>query len=167
MPYSELLRDATGKIARYRPWASNEGTQGRPEVPERPHPDEILRVRFSGFGIPHASRRPLSETIDYYAAHPDSEGEPISGDEVARFRHFQCGDPDPDPETACRGPEHCPAAPHRPGTGWVRGAQYRDIAHVLYPGGTVPVRVKGAGPALEVDEQPVQLDLLDYLNATA
>ncbi|WP_422117790.1 hypothetical protein [Brachybacterium sp. UNK5269] len=162
--FTRKMRDATGKVATYR---TNPGTPdkatGHIEPPALPHPDEILTVRWSGYFIPSSSTRPLAEVAAYYAAHPDSEGEPISGDECARVRYSQCGDPDPDPTTGCRGEEHCQAAPHAGGTGWIYGrtARYRDIAHVLYPGGTAPVPVEDAsapGP-----EAPVQLALFEYL----
>lgn len=107
--------------------------------------------------------RPLAEIAAYYAAHPDSEGHPVSGDECARARYSQCGDPDPDPTTGCRGEKHCQAAPHEGGAGWIYGrtARYRDIAHVLYPGGTAPVPVEDA-PAPH-PEAPVQLALFELL----
>lgn len=155
---TQKLRDAFGQVATYRTnSASPDRATGHPEPPEHPHPDELLRVRFSGYFIPANCRRPLADIAAYYAAHPESEGHPISGDECARVRHMQCGDPQPDPHTGCRGPEHCQAAPHEPGSGWLseRHPHYRDIAHALYPAGRVPQ----PRPA-----QPIQLDLLTFLD---
>lgn len=134
-------------------------------MPQLLDPDDRLKVHFSGYPVVPSGGRPILEVVAYYAAHPDSPGEPISGDQTARWRHLQCGDPAPEPGTGCRGPEHCAAAPHGPGTGWIRDwPRYRDIARVLYPGGVAPVPVEDP-PAVIEDEGPVQLDLLEYLAA--
>jgi hypothetical protein len=96
--FTRKMRDATGKVATHR---TNSNTPskatGHIEPPALPHPDEILTVRWSGYFIPSSSTRPIAEIAAYYAAHPDSEGHPVSGDECARVRYSQCGDPDPDP----------------------------------------------------------------------
>lgn len=163
--FTRKMRDATGQVTTHR---TNSGgvdpTTGHREPPARPHPDEILMVRWSGFFVPSSSTHPVAEIAAYYAAHPESEGHPVSGDEMARTRYSQCGDVDPDPATGCRGEGYCQAAPHEGGTGWITGriARYRDIAHVLYPGGVAPVPVEDAPQ----DEGPVQLDLLEYLATT-
>lgn len=103
--FTRKMRDATGKVATHR---TNSNTPskatGHIEPPALPHPDEILTVRWSGYFIPSSSTRPIAEIAAYYAAHPDSEGHPVSGDECARVRYSQCGDPDPDqpPAAAAR-----------------------------------------------------------------
>ena len=112
----ERLRDSTGAVHLYRPVPDTEDpVTGHREPPEHPHPDAILRSRWSGYGIPPDETRSLEDVLAYYAAHPDSEGHPVSGDETVRFRRW-------------RSPEHY----------WPR---FRDIAHVLYPGGVIPVPV--------------------------
>ncbi|PZT98928.1 MAG: hypothetical protein DI630_18170 [Gordonia sp. (in: high G+C Gram-positive bacteria)] len=162
---NEKMIDATGKVATYR---ANSGipdkSTGHCEPPKNPHPDEMLRVRWSGYFIPSSNRHPVAETIAYYAAHPDAEGHPVSGDELARTQHTQCGDPDPDQTYRCRGPQYCQAAPHEGGTGWLsdRIPRYRDIAHVLYPGGVAPEPWAKPAP-----DEPKQLDLLDYLEGVS
>lgn len=162
---AQKMRDATGAIATYRLNTSSAGTQGNPDgIPAHPHPDELLCVVFSGFPVTPTGDRNVHDVAAYYAAHPESEGEPISGDQTARWRHLQCGDPDPEDGTRCRGPEHCAAAPHGPGTGWVHPwPTYRDIAHVLYPCGIAPEPVVDAPVVDENVDGPVQLDLLGYL----
>lgn len=163
--FTRKMRDGTGQVATYR---TNSGAcapvTGHREPPVRPHPDEILMVRWSGYFVPSSDTRPVAETAAYYAAHPESEGHPVSGDENARTRYSQCGDTNPDQFAGCRGEGYCQAAPHDGGRGWITGrtAYYRDIAHVLYPGGTAPVPVEDA----PTEEGPVQLDLLDYLATT-
>ena len=128
----EKMTDATGAVHLYRPVPNN--TPGVP--PEYPHPDAILRSRWSGYGIPPDETRSLEDVLAYYAAHPDSEGHPVSGDETVRFRRW-------------RSPEHY----------WPR---FRDIAHVLYPGGRLPVPV-GDEPA--DGQHPDQLTIFDALEA--
>lgn len=163
--HTQKMRDARGKVATYRLNANNPDTRtGHPEPPARPHPDELLRVRWSGYFIPSSNRRPLAETAAYYEAHPESEGHPISGDECARVRRSQCGDTGQDPATGCRGPEHCAAAPHEGGAGWIdsRVPRYRDIAHTLYLSGQAPVPATRPGPSRP---EPEQLDLLTYLTS--
>lgn len=160
--FTRKMRDATGKVATYR---TNSGTPskvtGHCEPPVRPHPDELLTVHWSGYFIPPSSSRSVAEVAAYYAAHPESEGEPISGDQLARTIRSQCGDSNPDQFAGCRGEGYCQAAPHGSSRGWItdRIARYRDIAHVLYPGGVAPVPVEDAPEG----EEPVQLDLFDYL----
>ena len=133
----ERLRDSTGAVHLYRPVPDTEDpVTGHREPPEQPHPDAILHARWSGWGIPPDETRSLEDVLAYYAAHPGSEGHPFSGDETVRFRRW-------------RSPEHY----------WPR---FRDIAHVLYPGGRLPVPV-GDEPA--DDQHPDQLTIFDALEA--
>ena len=135
----ERMRDATGAVHLYTPCPDTpDRVTGHREPPEHPHPDAILRSRWSGHGIPRDETRSLECVLAYYAAHPDSEGHPVSGDETVRFRHWRS-----------------------PGHYWPR---FRDIAHVLYPGGQVPVPVVDE-PQEPERPAPVQLDLLDALGA--
>lgn len=160
--YSRKMRDATGAVRTYRTNSNTpSAATGHREPPTHPDPDELLMVNWSGYFIPSGSQRVLAEVAAYYASHPESEGEPISGDETARARYSQCGDPNPDPTGGCRGPAHCPAAPHEGGTGWIdeRVPRYRDISHVLYRGGGAPTAVEMSPRAAD----SVQLDLLDSL----
>lgn len=134
----ERLRDAAGAVHLYTPCPGTpDRVTGHREPPEHPHPDAILHARWSGWGIPpHDYGSPLSDVIAYYAAHPNGEGHPVSGDETVRFRRW-------------RSTEHY----------WPR---FRDIAHVLYPCGRLPAPV-GDEPAPE--QHPDQLTIFDALEA--
>lgn len=157
--FTRKMRDATGKVRTYR---TNAGTPspatGHPEPPEHPHPDEVLKARWTGYFIPAMGGGSVVETAAYYAAHPESEGHPVSGDDTARTLRSQCGDRARTGE--CRGPDFCQAAPHE-GNGWIsdRVPRYRDIARSLYPAGTAPVPAEDAARPTG----PVQLDLFDAL----
>lgn len=132
----ERLRDSTGAVRLYTPVPDTpHPVTGHREPPECPHPDAVLHTRWSGWGIPPDETSSLQAAADYLAANPGSEGHPVSGDETVRFRRW-------------RSEERY----------WPR---FRDIAHVLYPGGQVPVRP-------DLTPEPEQLDLITYLEeATA
>lgn len=133
----ERLRASTGVIRLYTPCPDTpDSSTGHREPPAHPHPDAILHARWSGWGIPPDETRSLEDVLAYQAAHPDGEGHPVSGDETVRLRHW-------------RSPEHY----------WPR---FRDIAHVLYPGGHLPVPV-GDEPA--DGQHPDQLTIFDALEA--
>lgn len=165
--YRRKMQDATGAVRTYRTNSNApSAATGHREPPALPDPDEVLLVNWSGYFIPPGSQRVLAEVAAYYAAHPESEGEPISGDETARARYSRCGDPSPDAATGCRGADHCPAAPHEGGRGWITGRvpRYRNIAHTLYPGGVVPTPVGEEEGSEHQGQEPEQLDLLAYLS---
>lgn len=131
----ERLRDAAGVVHLYTPCPDTpDRVTGHREPPEHPHPDAILHARWSGWGIPPDETRSLEDVAAYYVAHPDSEGHPVSGDETVRFRRW-------------RSTEHY----------WPR---FRDIAHVLYPGGVIPVPPVEPLPP---EDDPRQTDLFDLL----
>lgn len=140
----ERMRDSTGAVHLYREVADMPDQEtGHREPPESPHPAAVLRVRFSGFAVVPTADRKIGDVIAYYAEHPD-EGEPISGDETARFWHWR--------GSGRRWPCFC------------------DIAHVLYPGGAVPVPVRDTPLGSAKDEgdppaEPEQLDIYEVLAA--
>lgn len=162
----ERMKDATGAVHLYRPVPNS--TPGK--VPAHPHPDATHDVTWSGWGL-HPCKH-THETVQDYLDWCEAEGRepdhPISGDQTARWRYLQCWDDVIGRTRAkfysgaepCENPE-CPhPKPHCAGQ-WFsdRWPRFRDIAHALYPGGVVPVPVDD----LPKDEDPVQLDLIDYL----
>ena len=77
-----------------------------------PDPHEVLRVHWSGYAC--GWNEAIADRDAYYRPRLDeSEGFPVSGDELARWSRFQ--------------------GPH--GGGWRGWPRYADIAHVLYPHG--------------------------------
>lgn len=151
----EKMTDATGAVHLYRPVPNN--TPGIP--PEYPHPDAIHHARTSGRGLhPCFHLRPLAEDLAYYEERGEEPDMPVDGDQTARWRALQCWDdqigrqPDKKKFTGnepCENPE-CPhPKPHCAGQwfsdDWPR---FRDIAHVLYPGGRVPWPLGYRGPRI-------------------
>lgn len=151
----EKMTDATGAVHLYRPVPNN--TPGVP--PEYPHPDAIHHARTSGRGLhPCFHLRPLAEDLVYYEERGEEPEMPVDGDQTARWRALQCWDdqigrqPDKKKFTGtepCENPE-CPhPKPHCAGQwfsdDWPR---FRDIAHVLYPGGRVPSPLGYRGPRI-------------------
>lgn len=151
----EKMTDATGAVHLYRPVPDS--TPGVP--PEYPHPDAIHHARTSGRGLhPCFHLRPLAEDLAYYEERGEEPDMPVDGDQTARWRALQCWDdqigrqPDKKRFTGtepCENPE-CPhPKPHCAGQwfsdDWPR---FRDIAHVLYPGGRVPWPLGYRGPRI-------------------
>lgn len=167
MPYAERMRDATGEVHVYRPASSSTRS---PDPPEFPHPDAPLTVNGShaaGWGIHPCDRKPLAEWRAGYiesvghAPEDDDEGHPVSGDETTRLSWCQCWDDqitrypekqyftggEPCEEPTCPHPQ-----PHAAGSWMTRDRPedgprgvfpwFRDIAHVLYPDGVLPVPVR-------------------------
>lgn len=189
--YPEKMRDATGAVHTYR---ETPGTN-LPEPPKHPHPDAFLTVNGSysaGRGIHPCNHRPLAVWRAQYieamghAPEDDDEGCPVSGDATTRLARQQCWDDQIHraPKKSYTGSEPCeePSCPHpRPHAAgqwihhspWEEGrdprwgtAYFRDIAHVLYPGGVLPVPVRdepAPEPELPAAPDPEQLDMLAYL----
>lgn len=183
--YPEKMRDANGRVNTYTEPPQTGRTGPAAKVPKHPHPDAILQVHDSGRGIhPCTHLHPLTEILAYYQERGEEPDMPISGDETARLAAWQCWDdltgrlqqktytgtepcenpscPHEQPHTAASWMHQCPWAVDRDPT-W--GTPYfRDIAHVLYPGGVVPVPVRD-----EPDTEPViddrQLTIFDALEA--
>lgn len=57
----------------------------------KPKADDPLRVNFSGYPIPPDSTRTVAELEAFYLApgYKGEDGEPISGDETARFAYWR------------------------------------------------------------------------------
>lgn len=189
--YPEKMRDANGKVATYRETPST----NLPEPPKHPHPDAFLTVNGSytaGRGIHPCDHKPIAEWRARYieamghAPEDDEAGHPVSGDATTRLARQQCWDDliTRDPRPTYTGTDPCgnPACPHpQPHAAmslihhspWEEGrdprwgtAYFRDIAHVLYPGGVLPVPVRDepeAEPTPETD--PRQLTIFDALEA--
>lgn len=159
----EKMTDATGAVHLYRPVPNS--TPGVP--PEYPHPDAIHHARASGRGLhPCFHLQPLADDLAYYEERGEEPDMPVDGDQTARWRALQCWDDITGRlkkksgytgSEPCENPE-CPhPKPHCAGQwfsdDWPR---FRDIAHVLYPGGRVPwplgyrgPRIYGPGPDRE------------------
>ena len=178
--YPEKMCDANGRIATYRETPST----NLPEPPKHPHPDAFLTVNGSytaGRGIHPCDHKPITEWRARYiesmghAPEEDDEGHPVSGDATTRLAQQQCWDDliTRDPRPTYTGTEPCgnPACPHpQPHCAgqwftdhWPR---FRDIAHVLYPGGVLPTPV-GDEPEPEPtpETDPRQLTIFDALEA--
>lgn len=179
--YPEKMRDATGKIATY---TEPPHTGRRGALPKHPHPDAILRVHDSGHGIhPCTHRRnSIQEYLDWCATEGVEPDRPISGDETTRLAAWQCWDdiigrtraksytgtepceeprcPHPQPHASGSWMHQSPWEPDRDPT-W--GTPYfRDIAHVLYPHGVLPIPIRDE-PEPPAAPEPEQLDMLAYL----
>ncbi|MGO1320812.1 MAG: hypothetical protein ACTMIK_11250 [Galactobacter sp.] len=48
-----------------------------------------FHANFSGYAIPPGDERTVVEVAAYYAANDPEKGQPISGDETARFHHWR------------------------------------------------------------------------------
>lgn len=171
------MRDATGAIDLYAP-ATGTGT-----IPEHPHPDADHRAHPSGAALHPAADHPIVDYLDWCTTHGATPDCPVDGDATARVKYLQCWD-DYHRRTGKQystGSEPCeePSCPHdRPHIAgqWfsARWPRFRDIAHVLYPGGVVPVEVRADDPESDDDapvtdasptrDEPDQLDLLDHLS---
>lgn len=181
--YPEKMRDATGKVATYTEPPHTGRTGPGTKVPKHPHPDAILQVHDSGRGIhPCTHLHPLADILAYYAEQGEEPDLPVSGDETARLAAWQCWDDLTGrlKQKTYTGTEPCenPACPHpRPhaAASWIHQSPwepdrdpswgtpyYRDIAHVLYPGGALPTPVRDE-PEPPATPEPEQLDLLTHL----
>lgn len=181
--YPEKMRDATGRVHTYTEPPQTGRTGPTAKVPKHPHPDAILQVHDSGRGInPCTHLSPLADVLAYYEERGEEPNIPVSGDETARLAAWQCWDDltgrlrqktytgtEPCEEPSCPHPQPHTASSwfYRPvsdpwnGTGT---AYYRDIAHVLYPGGVVPVPVRDEpAPAAPARPEPQQLTIFDAL----
>ena len=183
--YPEKLRDANGKVATYTEPPATGRTGPGSKIPKHPHPDAILQVHDSGRGIhPCTHRTPtLQRYLDYCEAEGVEPDMPISGDETARLAAWQCWDDltgrlkqstysgsEPCEEPTCPHPQPHSAASwmYRPLEDPDRDVRwgtprFRDIAHVLYPGGTIPTRVSDEPEPAPAPPEPVQLDMLALL----
>lgn len=164
--YPEKLRDANGRVNTYTA-APNTVNH---EPPKHPHPDAELVTNNSGRRIhPSEHSVPIAGFLEYLRV---NGGEfPVDGDWTARMRRMQCWDRLTDRGLkSYKGTEPCeePSCPHpRPhvASQWFSDQfpHFRDIAHVLYPGGTIPTRVSDEPEPAPAPPEPEQLDLLDHL----
>lgn len=189
--YPEKMRAANGKVATY---TATPGSN-RPEPPRHPHPDAFLTINGSynaGRGISPCSHRPLAQRIAQYtealgyAPGDDDEGMAVSGDATTRLARQQCWDDiiTRAPAKSYTGSEPCqePSCPHpqpHSSGSWIHhspwdedrdpawgSAYFRDIAHVLYPGGVLPTPIRDEPepePEQPAPPEPEQLDLISFL----
>lgn len=165
--YPEKMRDATGKVATYTAAPAT----AHPSPPKHPHPDAELVTHESGRKIhPDEHYQRLAGFLEYLRV---NGGEfPVDGDATARMRRMKCWDPLTNRgQKSYTGTEPCeePSCPHpQPHTAsqWFvdNFPHFRDIAHVLYPGGVLPVRVDPT-PEPPATPAPVQLTIYDALEA--
>lgn len=167
--YPERMRAADGCVNRYTA-APNTANY---DPPKYPHPDAEMVSNYNGRSIhPFEHDTPLAGFLDYLR---ENGGEfPVDGDKTARMRVMQCWDPltnrgqktytgtEPCEEPSCPHPK-----PHVASQWFVDNfPRFRDIAHVLYPGGVLPVPVRDEPePAAPERPEPYQQTIFDALEA--